>query len=54
MTKRTTKTIAFTRRKRRKVQADFGGDEITSNAGVMLLGEVDDFKPEISRFYNLN
>ena len=41
MTKRTTKTIEFTRCKRRKVQADFGGGEITSDAGVMLLSEVD-------------
>ena len=41
MTKCTTKTIVFTRCKRRKVQADFTGGDITSDAGVMLLGEVD-------------
>lgn len=41
MTKRTTKTIEFTRCKRRKVQANFGGGEITSDAGVMLLSEAD-------------
>ena len=41
MTKCTTRTIEFTRCKRRKVQADFDGGEITSDAGVMLLSEVD-------------
>ncbi len=33
--------IEFTSCKRRKVQADFGGGEITSDAGVMLLSEAD-------------
>ena len=41
MTKRTTETIEFTRCKRRKVEANFGGGEITSDAGVMLLSEAD-------------
>ena len=41
MTICTTKSIEFTRCKRRKVQANFGGGEITSDAGVMLLSEVD-------------
>jgi len=41
VTKRNTRTIEFTRCKRRKVQANFGGGEITSDAGVMLLSEVD-------------
>ena len=41
MTKCTTRTIEFTSCKRRKVQADFGGGEITSDAGVMLLSEAD-------------
>ena len=41
MTKRNTKTIEFSRCKRRNVQADFGGGEITSDAGVLLLSEVD-------------
>jgi hypothetical protein len=41
VTKSTTTTIEFTRCKRRKVNADFGGGEITSDAGVMLLSEVD-------------
>jgi hypothetical protein len=41
MTVCTTKTIEFTRCKNRKVQANFGGGEITSDAGVMLLNQVD-------------
>ena len=41
VTECTTETIAFTRCKRRKVQADFSGGEITSDAGVFLLSEVD-------------
>lgn len=32
-----TESIEFTRCKRRKVMADFGGGEITSDAGVFLL-----------------
>ena len=41
MTICTTEAIAFTRCKRRKVVADFGGGEITSDAGVLLLSEAD-------------
>lgn len=41
MTVCTTKTIEFTRCKNRKVQANFSGGEITSDAGVMLLNQVD-------------
>ena len=41
MTKCNIKSIAFTRCKRRKVVADFGGGEITSDAGVLLLSQVD-------------
>lgn len=41
MTVCTTEPIAFTRCKRRKVVADFGGGEITSDAGVLLLSEAD-------------
>jgi hypothetical protein len=41
MTVCTTKTIEFTRCKNRKVQANFGGGKITSDAGVMLLNQVD-------------
>lgn len=41
MTVCTTETIEFTRCKRRKVVADFGGGEITSDAGALLLSEVD-------------
>lgn len=37
MTLCTTKTIEITRCKRRKVQANFNGGEITSDAGVLLL-----------------
>ncbi len=37
----TTKNIEFTRCHRRKVQANFGGGEITSDGGVMLLKMVD-------------
>ena len=33
--------IKFTSCKRRKVHANFGGGEITSDAGVMLLSEAD-------------
>ena len=41
MTKRTTEAIEFTNCKRRKVHANFGGGEITSDTGVMLLSETD-------------
>ena len=41
MTVCTPKTIEFSRCKNRKVQANFGGGEITSDAGVMLLNQVD-------------
>ncbi len=41
MTVCTTESIEFTRCKRRKVVADFGGGEITSDAGVLLLSETD-------------
>ena len=41
MTQRITETIGLPSGKRFKVQADFGGGEITSDAGVMLLSEVD-------------
>ena len=41
MTECTTSTIAFTSCKRRLVQADFSGGEITSDAGVLLLKEAD-------------
>ena len=41
MTVCTTKAIEFSRCKRRKVQAQFCGGEITSDGGVMLLREAD-------------
>ncbi len=41
MTLCTTKSIEFTRCKRRKIQANFSGGEITSDAGVMLLKQAD-------------
>lgn len=41
MTVCTTQSIEFTRCKRRKVVGDFSGGEITSDAGVLLLSEVD-------------
>ncbi len=41
MTNCNTNSIEFTRCKRRKVQANFSGGEITSDAGVMLLHQVD-------------
>lgn len=41
MTVCTTKTIEYSRCKRRKVQAEFNGGDITSDGGVMLLREVD-------------
>lgn len=41
MTVCTTKTIEFSRCQRRKVQVNFGGGEITSDAGVLLLQQVD-------------
>lgn len=41
MTVCNTKSIEFTRCKRRKVMADFDGGEITSDAGVFLLSEAD-------------
>lgn len=36
-----TKTIEYSRCKRRKVQAEFNGGDITLDGGVMLLREVD-------------
>ena len=41
MTVCTTESIEFTRCKRRKVVAGFGGGEITSDAGVLLLSQAD-------------
>lgn len=41
MTLCTTKTIEFTRCKTRKVQANFNGGEITSDAGAILLNRAD-------------
>lgn len=41
MTVCTTKTIEITRCKRRKVQANFNGGEITSDAGALLLKQAD-------------
>ena len=41
MTVCTTKIIEYSRCKRRKVQAEFSGGDITSDGGVMLLREVD-------------
>ena len=41
MTKCTTKTIEITRCKGRKVQANFNGGEITSDAGAILLNRAD-------------
>ena len=41
MTVCTTKTIEYARCKRRKVQAEFNGGDITSDGGVMLLRQVD-------------
>lgn len=41
MTVCTTKIIEYSRCKRRKVQAEFNGGDITSDGGVMLLREVD-------------
>lgn len=41
MTLCTTKTIEFSRCKNRKIQANFDGGEITSDAGVMLLNQAD-------------
>lgn len=41
MTLCTTKTIEFSRCKRRKIQVNFDGGEITSDAGVMLLNQAD-------------
>ena len=41
MTKCNTEFIELTRCKRRKVVANFGGGEITSDAGVLLLSQVD-------------
>jgi len=40
VTKRSTTTLEFASCKKRKVKADFGGGEITSDAGVMLLREI--------------
>lgn len=41
MTLCTTTPVTFSRCKGRKVHADFSGGEITSDAGVLLLGEAD-------------
>ena len=41
MTKRTIDTINFTSCKRRLVQADFNGGDITSDGGIVLLREMD-------------
>ena len=41
MTVCTTKAIEFTRCKRRKIQANFNGGKITSDAGVLLLNQAD-------------
>ena len=41
MTNSNTDTIRFTSCKKRKVEAEFGGGEISSDAGAMLLGEAD-------------
>ena len=41
MTFCTTKRIEITRCKRRKVQLNFNGGEITSDAGVLLLKQAD-------------
>jgi hypothetical protein len=41
MTDCTTKPIEFSRLKRRKIQADFNGGTLTSDAGAVLLREVD-------------
>ena len=41
MTLCTTKTIEFSRCKSRKVQANFNGGEITSDAGAILLNRAD-------------
>jgi hypothetical protein len=41
VTECSTKAIEFTSCKRRKEHANFGGGEITSDAGVMLLSEAD-------------
>lgn len=41
MTVCTTESIEFTSCKRRKVVADFGGGEITSDAGVLLISQAD-------------
>ena len=41
MTLCNTKTIEFSRYKTRKVQANFDGGEITSDAGIILLNRVD-------------
>jgi hypothetical protein len=41
MAKRTINTIDFTTCRRRLVQADFSGGDITSDGGVVLLREMD-------------
>ena len=41
MTKCTTKTIEITRCKGRKIQANFNGGEITSDAGALLVRQAD-------------
>lgn len=41
MTVCTTKTIGFTRCKNRKVEVNFNGGEITSDAGAILLSRAD-------------
>ncbi len=41
MTKRYQNAIRFSRSKRRAVEAEFTGAEVTSNGGAMLLAEAD-------------
>ncbi|MDD9963903.1 MAG: hypothetical protein OXU70_17645 [Gammaproteobacteria bacterium] len=41
MTKRYQKTIRFSRSKKRAVEAEFTGAEVTANGGAMLLAEAD-------------
>jgi len=41
MTDCNTKTIEFSRLKRRKIQADFNGGKLTSDGGAVLLREVE-------------
>ena len=41
MGKNKTDSIRFTRSKGRRVEADFGGGEVSSDGGLLLLREVD-------------